>query len=247
MHISWFDMFLQEYLLNKQNKQIFRSSFCLMGFEIQSTSPVQSPQTLTRSSECFASLSEEGYKGFVFQMDPWEWVGNHPHKLWVFSLPLHLHPGLWSGAQWWAMGYWRCYASYTTLDYYVHPVAKPSSMNCPLDAPPWSAIDMLESTSSWTYCCCCWSIRSYGWLYFLACREMFCSSSGRDWDCQASLVLGTLVQLEGLDLRTFWQQFEFEHIHLFCAACGRIGHRQSDCKSLSPSASTSDPNMWKYT
>ena len=39
-------------------------------------------------------------------------------------------------------------------------------------------------------------------------------------DTAKPLVPGTDVEFEGLELPTFWQQFEFEHVHLFCAVCG---------------------------
>jgi len=29
----------------------------------------------------------------------------------------------------------------------------------------------------------------------------------------------------------FWQSFEYEHIHLFCRQCGRVGHRPINCPS----------------
>lgn len=44
------------------------------------------------------------------------------------------------------------------------------------------------------------------------------------------LVPGTLLELEGVDMPAFWQRFEYEHIHLFCHICGRIGHPHFECK-----------------
>ena len=44
-------------------------------------------------------------------------------------------------------------------------------------------------------------------------------------DTTKPLVSGTDVHLEGLDLPIFWQRFDFEHVHLFCGACGCVGHR----------------------
>lgn len=54
-------------------------------------------------------------------------------------------------------------------------------------------------------------------------------------DITMPLVPGSDVELEGLDMKVFWQSFEFEHIHLYCGACGRVGHRRLNCSEGSSS------------
>lgn len=44
------------------------------------------------------------------------------------------------------------------------------------------------------------------------------------------LVPGTILEFERMDLPPIWQQFEYEHIHLFCSFCGRIDHRSFEWK-----------------
>ena len=51
-------------------------------------------------------------------------------------------------------------------------------------------------------------------------------------DLALHLVLGSDLLLEGFDSPPFWQKFKFEHIHLFCRRCGRVGHRLIDCPSF---------------
>lgn len=68
-------------------------------------------------------------------------------------------------------------------------------------------------------------------------------------DTSKPLVPGTNVELEGFDLLVYWQQFQYEHIHLICSKCGRLGHRTSICPSTAQvhstptSAPTIDVNM----
>ena len=40
-----------------------------------------------------------------------------------------------------------------------------------------------------------------------------------------SQALAPGVNIEINEIPSFWQQFEYEHIHLFCRQCGRAGHR----------------------
>lgn len=46
------------------------------------------------------------------------------------------------------------------------------------------------------------------------------------------LVPDTDVELQGLDLPMYWQQFHYKHIYLLCSRCGRLGHRTSACPSV---------------
>lgn len=62
-------------------------------------------------------------------------------------------------------------------------------------------------------------------------------------DTATPLVLGTNIKLEGVGLPVFWQRFEFEHIHLFCGRCGRVGHRPSECASSPKRQPTSPPDL----
>lgn len=43
-------------------------------------------------------------------------------------------------------------------------------------------------------------------------------------DSSKPLVPDCDVVFEGLDLPVFWQTFEYEHLHLFCYRCARVGH-----------------------
>ena len=50
-------------------------------------------------------------------------------------------------------------------------------------------------------------------------------------DTACPLVPDTGVNFEGVDTPIFCQRFEYEHVHLFCAQCGCLGHRPIDCLS----------------
>ena len=50
-------------------------------------------------------------------------------------------------------------------------------------------------------------------------------------DTASPLVPDTDVVLEVVDAPIFWQRFEYERVHLFCARCGCLGHRLVDCWS----------------
>lgn len=61
-------------------------------------------------------------------------------------------------------------------------------------------------------------------------------------DTARALRPGTDVELQGLVLTIFWQEFEYEHIQLLCGSCGKVRHQTTNCDSR-PSAckSFADP------
>lgn len=53
---------------------------------------------------------------------------------------------------------------------------------------------------------------------------------------------GMDVLLEGVDQVPLWQSFEYEHIHLFCRGCGRVGHHLTEYSFLQSSSSPAQVN-----
>jgi len=51
------------------------------------------------------------------------------------------------------------------------------------------------------------------------------------WTLRALLCLTLMSFLKVWMPLIFWQQFEYEHVHLFCARCGCLVHRPVDCRS----------------
>lgn len=43
-------------------------------------------------------------------------------------------------------------------------------------------------------------------------------------DLSGPIVSHSDVVFENSAMPTYWQRFEYEHIHLFCRLCGRVGH-----------------------
>ena len=48
-------------------------------------------------------------------------------------------------------------------------------------------------------------------------------------DFSRPLVLDADIVVEDDEIFSFWQQFEYEHAHLFCCRCGGVGHRSLSC------------------
>lgn len=62
-------------------------------------------------------------------------------------------------------------------------------------------------------------------------------------DTSRLLVPGMMAEFEGGKSTAFWQVFEYEHIHLYCLQCGRIGHRSQLCKFDLSSSISYDVHM----
>ena len=68
-------------------------------------------------------------------------------------------------------------------------------------------------------------------------------------DLAKPLIPDTDIMLDGLDVSSFWQLFQYENIHLYCQSCGRVGHRAPICSFTRPPSSsmafpTADPGCF---